>query len=385
MAGELLLVVEDEERLQKLLERYLGGAGYRVATAKNGIEALALVRHTPPDLVLTDVNMPEMNGLELTRRLRSHHKTARIPVIMLSALKLPEEILAGYAVGADDYMAKPFELAVLGAKVQLLLRRAAERPAPADGARTRGGIVYLLRGKGGVGATTLAVNVAASLASRSAAAASILDLGLEFGGAAILLDLKPGPSLADLAHLRSDQLDDETWSSLVLKHASGIQMVVASTSPERAELVSVPAIQTALEKLRSSSDFVIVDAAPTFAEVNLAALDMADLVVVVTSPSVASVKAMLDCLRVLETLKIPARRQLIVMNRVTTLGATNQQLQEVVGRAADFVIPHSEAVEESANAGQPLVTRAPQNAAVHDYFALADRLAAMLEETYVAR
>ena len=132
MAGEKILIADDEPHVRKLLERYLSHHGYVVGLAADGLEALELVRQQTPDLVITDVNMPNMNGLELTRRLRTSHKTALIPILMLSAQKQETDVLAGYAQGADEYVGKPVELSILKAKIEILLRRAGQATAAAS-------------------------------------------------------------------------------------------------------------------------------------------------------------------------------------------------------------------------------------------------------------
>src|SRR5437762_13543072 len=121
--GERVLFVDDEEQIRKLLSTWLTRQGYVVTVANDGWEALKAIRTKAPDLVITDVNMPNMNGLELTRRLRADHRTARIPVIMLSARKQADDVLSGYAEGADEYVPKPVEMAVLEAKIEVLIKR----------------------------------------------------------------------------------------------------------------------------------------------------------------------------------------------------------------------------------------------------------------------
>src|SRR4029077_6620646 len=136
MAGERVLFVDDEGQIRKLVQTFLTKHGYVVATANDGFEALREIKRQKPHLVITDVSMPNLNGLELCRRLRSEAATARLPVIMLSARKQADDILAGYAQGADEYVAKPVELAVLALKIDLILRRGreAEASGPAAGA-----------------------------------------------------------------------------------------------------------------------------------------------------------------------------------------------------------------------------------------------------------
>src|SRR2546423_12067746 len=154
--GERILFVDDEEQIRKLLSTCLTRHGYEVRVANDGWEALKAIRATAPDLVITDVNMPNMNGLELTRRMRADHRTARIPVIMLSARKQADDVLTGYAEGADEYVPKPVEMAVLEAKIEVLIKRFPTTKG--DGATKRGGNDILFpRGQGRAGLAVVAV------------------------------------------------------------------------------------------------------------------------------------------------------------------------------------------------------------------------------------
>lgn len=126
----LVLIVEDEAPLQKLLAYNLEAAGFEVAQAMDGEEAVTLIEERQPDLVLLDWMLPEISGLELCRRLRRRPETARLPVIMLTARGEEPDRLRGLDVGADDYVTKPFSPAELVARIRAVLRRA--RPAFAD-------------------------------------------------------------------------------------------------------------------------------------------------------------------------------------------------------------------------------------------------------------
>jgi DNA-binding response OmpR family regulator len=115
-----ILVVDDEERLTSLLQAYLEQEGYRVVTAANGRQALEAVRREPPDLIVLDVMMPEMDGIEFLRVLRTHHST---PVVLLTARVGDEDKIVGLELGADDYLTKPFRPRELLARVRAVLRR----------------------------------------------------------------------------------------------------------------------------------------------------------------------------------------------------------------------------------------------------------------------
>ena len=106
MKAPTVLIVDDERPIRDMLESVLQLAGYRTLKAAHGIEALTLITHSPPDLVLSDVMMPMLGGIELCRRLKSTPLTGAIPVILMSGLKAP----VAQVFGADAFLAKPFDL-----------------------------------------------------------------------------------------------------------------------------------------------------------------------------------------------------------------------------------------------------------------------------------
>jgi DNA-binding response OmpR family regulator len=130
-AGISLLVVDDDAFIARLLEIELSAAGYDVRTAESGDRALKLAYERCPDLILADVMMPNMDGFELTRQLRMDERTAGTKVILLTARGLSADRLEGFAVGADDYVIKPFDSSDLVARIGELLARSRTTKQPA--------------------------------------------------------------------------------------------------------------------------------------------------------------------------------------------------------------------------------------------------------------
>ena len=361
MAGDKILFVDDEEQIRKLVSTYLTRQGYEVSIATDGYEALKAIRMGPPDVVITDVMMPNMNGFELTRRLRADHRTARIPVLMLSARKEANDILTGYSEGADEYIAKPVEMAVLAAKVDVLLKRV--KATGGDMVKRRGRVLLFAHGKGGSGATTLAVNSAVALAETKLYRVGLLDLNLEFGNAHVHLDLKPTHSLVELAQLDPAQVDDATFAPLMEQDRSGVKLVAGATNPIDAELVTVPLVQHGIDRMRAVLDYVLVDTPPNFSQNVLAALDASDGVLVITEPHLASVEAAKDWIDVLDKLSYPKERTLVVVNRTTQSWLDTDQIARFFSRRPDVVIPFTPMFDEAADRGRPLVALRPDNAA----------------------
>ena len=122
-----ILVVEDERRIAQIVRDYLERAGYRVTIASSGPEALAAARARLPDLIVLDLGLPQMDGLDVTRKLR---KESNVPIIMLTARVDEGDKLIGLELGADDYVTKPFSPKELVARVRTVLRRTELAPGP---------------------------------------------------------------------------------------------------------------------------------------------------------------------------------------------------------------------------------------------------------------
>lgn len=119
-----ILLVEDEADLRALLDRHLERAGYQVIPAEDGREALRLAWSRPVELVVLDLMLPAVDGIEVCRRLRADPRTARVPIVMLTARQEAADRVAGLEAGADDYVVKPFNLRELVLRVEAVLRRA---------------------------------------------------------------------------------------------------------------------------------------------------------------------------------------------------------------------------------------------------------------------
>jgi pilus assembly protein CpaE len=384
VAGETILCVDDDEIILALMKKVLGDLGYRVRTAADGLAALKAVEADPPELVIADVSMPLMNGLELTRRLRASRHTARIPIILLSARNTAQDVLTGYAEGADEYVPKPVDMPVLAAKVHTILQRTTGRAPARSASAPTGKLAVFLHAKGGVGTTTLAVNCAVSLAM-GATRAAMLDLNLLFGSVGLLLDVHPPRTLADLAKVSVDALDDATFSKFVVSHETGLRLVASPAAPEEAELVAVSTVQQTLDRLRSQAEYVLVDTAVSFSEVTLAALDAADAICLVTTPHLASLKATREYFQVLDKLQVSEDRVLLVLNRTTPSGLDAQRVAQFLERKPDVLVPYTPLFDEAANEGAPLVARPGHPAGALEVSDLASRLASLAGTAAAAR
>lgn len=132
MGKETVLVVEDEEDIQELLRYNLAKEGYTVRGVASGEEGLDVARAERPDIILLDLMLPSLDGLDVCKALKMDSRTQAIPVIMLTAKGEEADIVAGLEIGADDYITKPFSLRVLLARIRAVLRRRQQEPMGED-------------------------------------------------------------------------------------------------------------------------------------------------------------------------------------------------------------------------------------------------------------
>ncbi len=354
MAGEKIVLVDDDRVIQAMVGGYLRRSGYMVRIASDGVEALGLISELLPDLVITDIRMPELNGIELTSRLRGHYRTARLPIVMFSELTEVDDALEGYSAGADEYLPKPFELSILEAKVRALLRRTTPDPTGA----LRGKVVAFAHAKGGVGTTALAVNIAAILSETAPGVIGLLDLDVEFGNAAAQLNVEPRYTLADLRVSSGDVVDARMFDRFVTE-GHNLRLVAAADRPERAALVTLPAVQLAIDQLSRTCDYVIVDAPASFNEKTLTAIHACDTLCLVTSASRPALRATKACLEMLERMRLPSGAIRLILNNATVHSMDAESAGRALGRRPDFTIPRSVQLDVAINSGRPLVTSHP--------------------------
>ena len=127
-ASKKILIVEDEHDILQLVKLYVEKEGFRTVTATTGTEGLWQVKQEKPDLVILDLMLPEIDGLEVCKRLRSAPETAMLPIIMLTAKAEESDTVVGLELGADDYVTKPFSPKTLVARIKALFRRLQRKP-----------------------------------------------------------------------------------------------------------------------------------------------------------------------------------------------------------------------------------------------------------------
>jgi DNA-binding response OmpR family regulator len=296
MRGKVL-VVDDEPSLLRLTEYSLGIEGYKVLTAQTGGDALAKVQADRPDVIVLDVMLPDMSGLEVCRQLRSNPETIDLPIIMLSARVQVTDRVRGLKAGADEYVNKPFDSDELLARIETLIDRA-RRMRQTQPTR-QANIMGFVGVKGGVGTTTVALNVALALANNKKRTIAI-ELAPYWGTFSFQLGLTPTKSLADFYDLDPNRITEQELAARLIQHPSGLQVLFGSQQLNGLKELKTEQAEAIIKGLAGMAEYTVIDVCTHPSAASRAVLQSCDLVVLVLEPDPTCItlgKTTLDLLK----------------------------------------------------------------------------------------
>jgi pilus assembly protein CpaE len=367
-----VLIVDDIPETRDHLSKLLGFEGDIdvVGAASSGAEALRLAADLRPDIVLMDINMPDMDGIATTEQLSRDIPTTSI--IMMSVQGEADYLRRSMLAGAREFLVKPFSSDELTASIRGVFGRerekqsriAAATPSAGSGggvALTESGepgqVIAIFSPKGGVGRTTVAVNLAVAAATELGKKVVLVDGSFQFGDVGVLLNLNPkNKSIADLApELEQAGHEVESIDTFVINHSAGIRVLLAPPSPEMAELIRPEGIKRVIEALRLSHDLVIVDCTSFFNDTTLAILDAADTILTMLSLEITSIKNMRLFLEVADQLGYEGGKVRLVLNRAdSALGIKVTDVEHSIGRKVDeTIVSDGRSVVYALNRGVP--------------------------------
>lgn len=379
-----VLIVDDIPETRDHLSKLLGFEADLevVGAAMSGAEALDMAARLQPDVVLMDINMPGMDGIATTEQLALQAPAAA--VVMMSVQGEADYLRRSMLAGAREFLVKPFSSDELVASVRQVHRherdKAARLPAPVTvpGVESPPGgrIVTVFSPKGGVGRTTVAVNLAVAAAAELGKRVVLVDGSFQFGDVGVLLNLNPkSKSIADLIPEMAGG-DPESLDQVMVSHSSGVKVLLAPPSPEMAELITTAYLRRVLELLRDGSDLVIVDSWPWFHETTLSLLDISDVIVALLTLELTNIKNMRLFLEVADQLGYPREKIKLVLNRAdTAFGIRTADVERSLGRKVDeTIVSDGRTVVAALNRGVPFVTSAKDSPVSRDILRLARTL-----------
>lgn len=351
-----ILIVDDDANVQRLLQYTLKQEGYEVVSSSDGVDGFRAWGAESPDLILLDVQLPKLDGYQVATKIRSEESgSAHVPIIMLTAERDVEQKVRGLRAGADDYLIKPFHPAELLARIKSLLARF----APKDVLLARpplGRILTFYGAKGGVGTTTIAINAAIALHRELGRKVALVDVNLQFGDHRVFLDLGlDKKSIVDI--VTAPSMDVELVRQVMVKHDSGVDLLLAPPSPETAELVHADHLPVILHHLASLYDYILVDVDERLDDVNLGIFEASETVFVVMTADLSCLKNVRLILETMTHLGYPASKVQLVLNRSNAFTGINVKNAEgALKRTIDHqVVNEYRGAISALNSGAPFM------------------------------
>jgi pilus assembly protein CpaE len=370
-----ILAVDDEPIYHRMIAQTLEPLGHHVDTALTGMDGLKIARNLKPDLIITDVMMPDISGYELTRYLRRESTFAHTPILVLTSHNDLQDKLKSFEAGADDHMTKPFEKEELVARINALLRRSeVARSAqafitPRDEAAR---LIAIHSLRGGIGCSTIAVNLAIGFSKLWETPTLLMDMVLMAGQTALMLNTSLKRTWADLAGVKPSDVEMEVIQSVITKTESGLELIAAPTHPTQAEILDSNVLTTAVEVLRPHYDTIVADLPHDFNDVAIQVLDNADIILLLIAPELASVRAAASALETYDKLRYdPDKIKLVLNATFPRYGLSREKIEQALGKTITMGIPFTaDKFVQGINYGQPLMLAEPGHpvsALIEDY------------------
>ena len=365
MAAKIRILIADDievtrQSIRKLLEFH--SEITVVGEADNAEKAISQTGQLQPDILLMDINMPGMDGISATNILSAEAPGASI--IIMSVQGEQEYLRRAMTAGAKDYLIKPFTgdelinaIRQVHANEQKRKKVVAFEAKPAE----PGKIISVFSTKGGVGKTTIVSNLAVALAAKTGSRVGVVDADLQFGDVALFLNVLPRATIADLVQ-DIDNLDEKLLDSYLTDYNENVRVLPAPLRPEQAETITAAHLTAILKTMRTICKYVIVDTTPAFNEIVLAALDISDLVFVVSGMDLPTIKNVKLGMEIMSTLGYSEDKVKLLLNRANSEGGLDiHEAEESLHSKFAVTLPNDyKTVVSAVNRGIPFVVSHPE-------------------------
>ena len=369
-----VFLVDDNPGALKMLGFALDKAGYETSIASGGIEALQKIPAERPDIVILDVMMPDLDGIEATRHLRADPRTAHIPIILLTAKDQIQDKLAGFESGADDYVVKPVLPSELIARVNALLRRSQLQAQPASPAAR---VIGFLGAKGGVGTTSLAVNVAVALA-QAGKDVILADLHPWAGSAGLQMGLPRRAGRIPLVDQAPSEITSHMLDGAIERHKSGVRILTMHAGDADVGRELAPeAVTAVLDQLETMGQVVIVDMGNGLTATALESLKHCHLTVLALEADSIAISLAGRAIQRMEAMGLAGSRlELVVVNRSRSASTyTRTELEELLGSELLAVFtPAPEIFFRATREASPVLVSQPDTGAAVQLRELSEHL-----------
>src|SRR6266508_3964162 len=348
------------DEVQKMLAlsgfSVLGEAGY-------GIEAVSLAKKSEPDVVVIAIEEPIIRALQTVEAMVD--LLPQSPIIGYSSIKDAGAMRKAMVAGVKDYLPGPVKEEELISSIHTAMaqeeRRRARLSGEMDEPVAAGTVITVFGAKGGIGKTTIATNLAYALFRETKQTVALVDMDTRFGDVAIMMDIPVDRNIADLTR-RIDTIDRTNIKEYLVQHPSGVNILPAPSHPGDWNVVTPDHIEQVVRLLAQTHDFVILDTPGTFNEMVAAALEMATVVLLVTSMDVASIKDTVLALNMLRSWSFPREKVKLAINHSNVANSVkDRDVVRTLEYDVFWQIPYDESVTKSTQLGHPIVLTKPNS------------------------
>lgn len=360
MAELNILLVDDKPDERVALRKLLSSMELSIGNVEEcgaGTEAHSMAYDLKPDLIMVAFEEPIARPLKTIENLANNKSSL---VIAISSLGDSDYLRKAMRAGAREYLVKPIKPKELTRAVQAVLEEERRRKLQADSGSIRGDVFTILGPKGGIGKTTLAANLAVSLALQTKQRVAIVDLALQLGDVAMMLDIVPERTIADMTGF-SRVLEPEMLESFLAPHSSGVKVLAAATDVDPKGVPTAALVGQILENLARSYDYVVVDGDHLLTPVLWKALEITTLILMVTSPDTSSLKNTRVFLEVLRSQGYTDDKiKLFINYPYQQNGISPAELGKILNYPIYWKMPHDTTCSQCANLGQAFVEARPK-------------------------
>ena len=373
-----ILIVDSDIQARYEAKQVVKASGLTLAGESGfGMEAINAANELKPDTILVGVSEPMERPLQTVESLQS--LLPDTPIIVYSDSKDIETIRKAMMSGARDFLSRPIKPETMRTSVLLALeseeKKKLRQLGQLPGAATAGTIVTVFGAKGGIGKSTISTNVAVALARMDRSSVCVVDLDNGFGDIAGMLDVRPERTLFDMVR-DLDMLDRDDIARYVTKHELSDLDVLAGPSVLEWRKLTPDQVRRVVEFLAKNYDTVVLDTSGMLSEMCEMAVEIATIVLWITTTEFASVKDSLEAMRALKLLSYSQERVRIVMNAISPDdGVRPSVVQDALQRDVFWNIPYDKKVRQGTHLGQPIVITAPQSIAAKSLTDLATVIA----------
>jgi len=378
---EKILIVDDDADTLRLVGLMLQRQGYQISAASSGSQGLAKAFEERPNLILLDVMMPDMDGYEVTRRLRANPATSSIPILMFTAKTQLDDKVTGFEVGADDYLTKPTHPTELQSHVKSLLARTTPKTPESMETVSRekhGYVTGIVSVRGGLGVSTIASNLAAGLYARTQSDVILAELTPGEGTLAMDLGFPPQKGLSEILKGTVAEITREKVQSALTVHGTGMRVLAASDNPLDVDLAfRAENFEALVIRLSTLARFVVLDLGSGLSTPVQKALTLCSDRIVVMEGMPNAIQHTKALVNGMSALKMSPKTVSVVLNNRQRSEAQIPwtKVQEMLGRPIlTAITPTPELFLQALRLQTPAIIAQPENMNSQQFLKLADTI-----------